>query len=123
MLTADQIQKIVAAHFGIQVEALSLRNNRPDYVTPRHFAMALVREFTNVKLRNIAGVFGRMDHSTVLHAIVRVQEMRDTEKDKRIHWNALFAQLEALETEEEKYDREARKKTTNKEFRIKYAKR
>jgi chromosomal replication initiator protein len=75
----DQIITATAQHFGLAVEDLRSSGRRKEVVIPRQVAMYLVRELTNASLPEIGHHFGGRDHTTVLYAIQKVQEMVDSD--------------------------------------------
>jgi chromosomal replication initiator protein len=78
-VTLDNIQKTVAEYYKIRVsDVLSKRRNR-SVARPRQLAMALAKELTNHSLPEIGDAFGGRDHTTVLHACRKIQELRQTE--------------------------------------------
>ncbi len=79
MVNVDNIQKTVAEYYKIRVADL-LSNKRTRTVTrPRQIAMALAKELTNHSLPEIGQMFGGRDHTTVLHATRKVQELKDSD--------------------------------------------
>lgn len=75
LVTIDNIQRVVAEYYKIKVsELLSKRRNR-SIVRPRQIAMALAKELTSRSLPEIGESFGGRDHTTVLHASRKVQEL------------------------------------------------
>ena len=78
-ITLENIQKTVAEYYKIRVsDVLSKRRNR-SVARPRQLAMALAKELTNHSLPEIGDAFGGRDHTTVLHACRKIQELRQTE--------------------------------------------
>lgn len=80
LVTIENIQKVTAGYYNIRVsDLLSKRRNR-SITRPRQMAMKLSKELTNNSLPEIGNAFGGRDHSTVLHACRKVDElmMRDT---------------------------------------------
>ena len=76
LITIENIQKTVADYFKIRVaELLSKRRNR-SVARPRQLAMALAKEMTNHSLPEIGDAFGGRDHTTVLHACRKIQELK-----------------------------------------------
>lgn len=65
------IQRIVAAEFGCPLAIFTAPSRRRADVYPRFAAMLLAREFTRCSLQDVAGRFGRSDHTTVVHAVRR----------------------------------------------------
>jgi len=79
MVNVDNIQKTVAEYYKIRVADL-LSNKRTRTVTrPRQIAMALAKELTNHSLPEIGQMFGGRDHTTVLHATRKVQELKESD--------------------------------------------
>ena len=81
-ITIDNIQILVAEYFKIRVaDLLSSRRNR-SITRPRQIAMALSKALTRHSLPEIGNAFGGRDHTTVLHACRKVEELR--QEDRRI---------------------------------------
>jgi chromosomal replication initiator protein len=68
-----QVQEAVAAKLGLSVEALISPKRTANLAGARQLAMYLARELTDLSLPEIARAFNRRDHTTVLHAIRRVE--------------------------------------------------
>ncbi|AHK77862.1 DNA replication protein [Ectothiorhodospira haloalkaliphila] len=83
LVTIDNIQKTVAEYFKIRVSDLHSNRRSRSITRPRQVAMALSKELTNHSLPEIGKAFGGRDHTTVLHACRKVQELR--ESDARIN--------------------------------------
>jgi chromosomal replication initiator protein len=82
LVTIENIQKTVAEYYKIRVaDILSKRRNR-SLARPRQLAMALCKELTNHSLPEIGDAFGGRDHTTVLHACRKINELR--ESDSRV---------------------------------------
>ncbi len=81
-VTIENIQKLVAEYFKIRVaDLLSSRRTR-SITRPRQIAMALSKLLTRHSLPEIGSAFGGRDHTTVLHACRKVDELRND--DQRI---------------------------------------
>lgn len=79
MINVENIQKTVAEYFKIRVADL-LSNKRTRSVTrPRQIAMALAKDLTSHSLPEIGQLFGGRDHTTVLHATRKVQELKESD--------------------------------------------
>lgn len=79
LVTIENIQKTVAEYFKIRVaDLLSPRRSR-SVARPRQIAMSLSKELTRHSLPEIGDAFGGRDHTTVLHACRRIQELRESE--------------------------------------------
>jgi chromosomal replication initiator protein len=71
----EEIQKVVARHFNVsKADLLSSRRNRT-IVRPRQIAMYLSKMLTPRSLPEIGRRFGGRDHTTVLHAVRKVEEL------------------------------------------------
>ncbi len=79
LVTIDNIQKTVAEYYKVRLsEILSKKRNR-SIARPRQVAMALAKELTNHSLPEIGDAFGGRDHTTVLHACRKVQELKESD--------------------------------------------
>ena len=74
-LTVDEIQKVVATHFGITTADICSKRRTQAVVRPRHIAMYLAKTLTTRSLPDIGRRFGGRDHSTVIHAVSKVTHM------------------------------------------------
>jgi len=80
-VTLDSIQKLVAGYFNIKVVDLKSKNNSRSVSFPRQVAMYLCKNLTEHSLPSIGQIFGGKHHSTVIHAIRKVEERRRQDKD------------------------------------------
>ena len=71
----NQILTMVANHFGVAVRDLASPVRTHQLVLARQVAMYLLRTRLNLSLKEIGHLFGGKDHSTVLHAITKVQAL------------------------------------------------
>lgn len=77
LVSIENIQKTVAEYYKIRVaDLLSPRRTR-SITRPRQLAMALAKELTNHSLPEIGDAFGGRDHTTVLHACRKVNELKE----------------------------------------------
>ena len=75
-ITIDEIQKATAEHYAMkQVDLISERRNRA-IARPRQAAMWLAKQLTTRSLPDIGRRFGGRDHTTVLHAVRRIEELK-----------------------------------------------
>jgi chromosomal replication initiation ATPase DnaA len=82
-VTIAAIQKIVSERFymrELRNADLQLRNNRQAIVLPRQLAIYLARQLANATLVEIGFQFGGIHHSTVLHSINKIEEMRRSDE-------------------------------------------
>ena len=75
-ITIEEIQKKVAEYFNIRVSEMSSPRRARIVTRPRHIAMYLAKELTARSLPDIGRQFGNRDHTTVLHAVRRVNTLR-----------------------------------------------
>ena len=82
LVTIENIQKTVADYYKIRVSDLSSSSRLRAIAQPRQVAMALAKELTGHSLPEIGDAFGGRDHTTVLYACRKVQELQ--QKDAKI---------------------------------------
>ena len=80
-VTIDEIQKAVSAHFELKPIDLVSARRAVVVARPRQIAMYLAKRLTTRSLPEIGRKFGGRDHSTVIHAVRRIEELRDTDRD------------------------------------------
>jgi chromosomal replication initiator protein len=80
-VTIEGIQKFVAEHFNLKTNELRSRNNSKSIAMPRQIAMYLCKTLTHSSLPEIGRSFGGKHHSTVIHSIRKVEEMRQRDAD------------------------------------------
>jgi chromosomal replication initiator protein len=94
-VTIEEIQKLVSAHFELKpLDLVSARRSRA-VARPRQIAMYLSKRLTTRSLPEIGRKFGGRDHSTVIHAVRKVEELRDTDRDVDAAVRVLLRELEA----------------------------
>jgi chromosomal replication initiator protein len=80
-VSIEAIMKRVSSYFGIKIVDLKSRNNARHVVFPRQVAMFLCKRLTDKSLPAIGTLFDK-HHTTVIHAIRKIESMR--EKDREI---------------------------------------
>ena len=86
-ITVDEIQRAVAEYYNLRLgELLSQRRSR-NIARPRQVAMYLAKQLTERSLPEIGRRFGGRDHTTVIHAVRKIEELRqqDAALDEDIH--------------------------------------
>ncbi|WP_019519136.1 chromosomal replication initiator protein DnaA [Faucicola boevrei] len=86
-VSMENIRKVVAEFYNVSIKDIMGKKRSRNIARPRQVAMALARELTNNSLIDIGQSFGGRDHTTVMHACEKVQELCLTdamfEKDYR----------------------------------------
>ena len=80
-VTIEIIQKYVADYYNLKLAELKSRNNSKSIAMPRQIAMYLCKSLTHASLPEIGRSFGGKHHSTVIHSIRKVEELRKTDTD------------------------------------------
>jgi chromosomal replication initiator protein len=80
-VTIDAVMRAVAERFDLQPSQLRQKTNAHEISRPRQIAMYLVKELTSASLPEIGRHFGGKHHTTVLHSVRKVDEMRQTDPD------------------------------------------
>lgn len=76
-VTIEEIQKRVAEHFNIRISDMHSARRARSVARPRQVAMYLAKQLTSRSLPEIGRKFGGRDHTTVMHAVKKVDELRD----------------------------------------------
>lgn len=79
MVTLENIQKTIADFYKLRVADLLSKKRSRNIARPRQMAMAISKELTNHSLPEIGDAFGGRDHTTVLHAVRKISELRETD--------------------------------------------
>jgi chromosomal replication initiator protein len=74
-ITVDNIQKTVAEYYNIRVSDLHSKRRTRSITRPRQIAMAIAKALTNKSLPEIGELFGGRDHTTVIHACKKTEEL------------------------------------------------
>lgn len=80
-VSLEQIQKYVADYYQLKVTDLKSRNNAKSVAMPRQVAMYLCKKLTHASLPEIGKHFGGKHHSTVIHSINKVEDLRKKDGD------------------------------------------
>ena len=75
IISIDQIQRKVCDFFGIKMSDLKAQNRTKAVAFPRQIAMYLSRQLTHASLSEVGRAFGGKDHTTVLHAVDKIQTL------------------------------------------------
>ncbi len=80
-VTIEVIQKYVAEYYNLKLVDLKSRNNSKSIAMPRQIAMYLCKSLTHASLPEIGRSFGGKHHSTVIHSIRKVEDLRKKDHD------------------------------------------
>ena len=75
-VTIDEIQKKVAEHYNVRISDMASARRARAVARPRQVAMYLAKTLTARSLPEIGRKFGGRDHTTVMHAVKKVEELR-----------------------------------------------
>jgi chromosomal replication initiator protein len=89
-VTIEGVQKAVADHYSLKVAELKSKNNSKSVALPRQIAMYLCKALTNASLPEIGKSFGGKHHSTVIHSIRKVEDLRKSSGDFNTLINSLL---------------------------------
>ena len=93
-ITVDEIQKACAAHYRIDPAEMRSKRRARAVARPRQVAMYLAKKMTPRSLPEIGRIFGGRDHSTVIHAVRTIEEMRQSNPEIDSDIRKLQRQLE-----------------------------
>ena len=86
-VSVENIQKTTAEYYNIKISDILSKRRSRSVARPRQMAMLLAKELTNYSLPEIGESFGGRDHTTVIHACKKINELRsfnlDIEEDYR----------------------------------------
>src|SRR5205823_1171316 len=83
-VTIETIQKFVAEYYKLKLVDLKSRNNSKSIAMPRQIAMYLCKPLTRASLPEIGRSFGGKHHSTVIHSIRKVEDLRKSDTEFNI---------------------------------------
>lgn len=78
-LTPDLIQEIVSEHYNIRVEDIQGSKKPKNIAFPRQVAMYLCRKLLDISLPKIGESFGGRDHTTVIHALSKIEKQLEND--------------------------------------------
>ncbi len=81
VVSIESIQRFVTEHYQLKTGDLKSRNNAKSVALPRQVAMYLCKALTAASLPEIGRSFGGKHHSTVIHSLKKVEELRKTDAD------------------------------------------
>ncbi|HEX2581605.1 MAG TPA: chromosomal replication initiator protein DnaA [Dongiaceae bacterium] len=78
-MTVEEIQRRVADHFNIKLSDMQSPRRARQVARPRQIAMFLAKHLTTLSLPDIGRKFGGRDHTTVMHAVRKIEELCTTD--------------------------------------------
>jgi chromosomal replication initiator protein len=72
-VTIDQVQRVVARHFNLDIRDMKSKRRTDAIAFPRQVAMYLCRTLTELSTIEIGNGFGGKDHTTVMHACTKIK--------------------------------------------------
>jgi len=94
-VTIEEIQKKVAEHYNIRLNDMHSPRRARAVARPRQVAMYLAKQLTQRSLPDIGRKFGNRDHTTVMHAVKRIEELRGVDSTLAEDIDLLRRMLEA----------------------------
>ncbi|MBM4181589.1 MAG: chromosomal replication initiator protein DnaA [Betaproteobacteria bacterium] len=92
-ISIENIQKTVADYFKIKVAEMYSKKRTRALARPRQMAMYLARELTDLSYPEIGQSFGGRDHTTVLHACAKIEELKASDAGLRKDYTLLIQVL------------------------------
>jgi chromosomal replication initiator protein len=89
-VTIEIVQKAVADHYSLKLADLKSKNNSKSVAMPRQIAMYLCKALTSASLPEIGKSFGGKHHSTVIHSIRKIEDLRQKDGDFNTLINTLL---------------------------------
>ncbi len=77
-VNVDTIKQFVSQYFKITLSEMESKSRARKFAEPRQIAMFLTRKYANKTYPEIASLFGGKDHSTVIHAIRKIEKNMTT---------------------------------------------
>jgi chromosomal replication initiator protein len=91
----EDILTLVTEHFGVKLSDLQSKKRTNAIAYPRQVAMFLARQITRHSLEGIGGYFGGRDHSTVIYAVEKIQQLHDQDPATRALLDGFLGRLQA----------------------------
>ncbi|MBM7066466.1 chromosomal replication initiator protein DnaA [Actibacterium sp. 188UL27-1] len=94
-VTVEEIQRKVSEHYNMRLSDMIGPKRHRTIARPRQMAMYLAKQLTSRSLPEIGRRFGGRDHTTVMHAVKRIEELRSTDSQIAEDLDLLRRSLEA----------------------------
>jgi chromosomal replication initiator protein len=80
-ISVDSIVRAAAERFSMQPAQIKMKSNTRQIAYPRQIAMYLAKDLTHASLPEIGRYFGGKHHTTVLHSVHKIEELRHRDDD------------------------------------------
>ena len=80
-INVEFIQNLVASHFNLSIQELLSQRRSRSLARPRQIAMYLAKQHTTNSLPDIGRKFSNRDHTTVIHAVKKIDELIKKDND------------------------------------------
>lgn len=92
VITLEKIIKVVCKYYNLSLKELEMKDRHRDKVRARHVIFYFIRKFTNMSLKDTAGIFF-MDHTTVIHGLQKLKDLMDVELELKAQVDLLEQQI------------------------------
>jgi chromosomal replication initiator protein len=93
-ISVESILRAVGDRFSMQPAQLKMKSNTRQIAYPRQIAMYLVKELTHASLPEIGRYFGGKHHTTVLHSVQKIDDLRQRDEDLN---NLILSLIDSLQ--------------------------
>lgn len=90
VITPDLIMEEVARHYRIKITDILGKKRTQNIARPRQMAMSLTKELTQLSLPAIGDAFGGRDHTTVMHGVKKISQLRSEDPEVAQDYEKLF---------------------------------
>ncbi|MCF7530092.1 chromosomal replication initiator protein DnaA [Neisseria lisongii] len=94
VITADLIIETTAKYYRIKISDILGKKRNRNIARPRQVAMSLTKELTNMSLPSIGDSFGGRDHTTVMHGVRTITELRETDVELAQDYEKLLTMIQ-----------------------------
>ncbi len=95
LVSIDNIQKTISEYYNVSLSDLLSKSRSRSIARPRQIAMSLAKGLTEKSLPEIGRAFGGRDHTTVIHACKKINELRDSDSRTNDDYQNLLRKLSA----------------------------
>jgi chromosomal replication initiator protein len=95
MLTAERIEKVICSHFKVSIEQVMTGSRRYNITECRHLIWYYLRT-TGMSLQLIAKSYNKKDHTSVIHAINKVERLLQNDDEMKYNISAINTQLNLM---------------------------